>query len=76
MERMTAKEAINKIKAVKTTFMGHTVSVHNYSHEIKTQLQKMAERNEISPAEYWKGLKISGQPESESLRKYDYSNLI
>ena len=48
------------------------VCKNNYGHEIRSELVKRAERNEISPAEYWKALKLTPKPESDSLEKYEY----
>ena len=56
---MNAKQAIEKIKSTKTTFMGLVVNKFNYLNEIRNELQKMAESGELSPAEYWKSLKMT-----------------
>jgi len=75
MEKLSAEQAIEKIKSEKTIFMGVVVPAHNYGHEIRSELTKMSERNEISPTEYWKALKLTPKPESESLEKYEIEKI-
>ena len=72
---MTANESIKKITDETTTFLGVTVKKYNYGYEIRQELQRMAEQNEISPAEFWKALKLTPRPESESLRVSEYEAL-
>ena len=56
---ITAEQAIEKIKSETITFLGVNVRKINYSREIRDELQKMMEANEISPAEYKRALDIT-----------------
>ncbi len=56
--RLNASEAVDTIKNVKVDIFGQLAQKYNYQLQIKDQLQAMAEKNEISPAEYLKSLKI------------------
>jgi len=73
---MRAQEAIDQIKSVKTKFMGHTVKKHNYAIDIRSELQKMAENNEISPLELWKSLRLTWPKMSKSEKGAEFDNLI
>ena len=75
MKRLSAEQAIEKIKSEKTTFLSMTVCMHNYGHEIRQQLQIMAQKNRISPAEYWKALKLTKKPESPALERYEVEKI-
>lgn len=65
--RLTADKAIKEIEAVKISFMGFIVPKFNYQREIRRELCKLAEKNIISPSEYWKALKTTW----EKMDKYD-----
>lgn len=73
--RLTAEEAIEKIKSSKTEIFGHMVQKYNYTFEIRKELQNMAERNEISPAEYNKALKITHAQMTESDKAIEKESL-
>ena len=74
-DQLTAEQAIVKIKSVKTKFMGQSVNKHNYQIEIRSELQKMAESGELSPAEYNRALKLTWPHESESLKAAEFEKL-
>lgn len=74
---MKATEAINKIKSIRTTFLRQDVQKYNYPTEIREQLQKMSEQNEITPLEYYKALKITWDQMKnwDSLKAAEYAEL-
>lgn len=59
MKKLTANEAIKRIEAGKISFMGFIVPKFNYQREIRQELCKLAEKNLITPHEYWKALKTT-----------------
>jgi len=75
MKNLTAEQAITEIKQVRTTFMGLNVQKYNYKHEIRSQLQIMAEQNKISPSEFLRSLKLTWPHESKALRNGEYRRL-
>ena len=72
---MNAREAIEKIESVETTFMGRRVRKYNYAHEIRAQLMAMAEAGKISPAEYWSALQLTWTDMTESLKGAELGDL-
>ena len=72
---MKAQEAINKIKNERTTFMGRDVQKHNYSIEIRRELQTMAEQNDLAPAEYQAALDITMPRMSDSEKAAEIDEL-
>ena len=72
---MDAQKAIRKIKSVKTTFMGCVVGKFNNMREIRNELQKMAETGELSPAEYWKSLKLTFPKMSETIKSAELKTI-
>lgn len=58
MEKLTAEQAIAKIRGIKSEFMGMEVPKYNLGIEVRAELQKMMESGEISPSEGYKALKI------------------
>lgn len=56
---ITAESAIETIKSVKTNFMGLEVNKYNYPVQIRAELQKMAEKDQIKPSEYKRALDLT-----------------
>ena len=72
---MNAQEAINKIKAAKTVFMGIEVNAHNYAIETRDRLQEMAEKAILSPIEYWIALRLTWPQMSDSEKRAELENI-
>ena len=72
---MKAQDAINKIKSVRTTFMGQDVQKYNYPIQIRQELMVMSEKNEIYPAEYKKALDITWEQMSSSEKRAEEDKL-
>jgi hypothetical protein len=75
MATFTAEQAIRKIKAEKTDFMGHIVTRYNYAIEVREQLTRMSERGELAPAEYYRALAITWPQLSDSERRAEADQL-
>lgn len=73
--RLTAEQAIEKIKSERTNFFGINVRKINYSGEIRDALQKMSEDNEISPKEYKRALDITFQTMFPGEKRSEYEKL-
>ena len=58
MKKLTAEQAIEKIRSIKSEFMGVEVPMYNHGIEVRAELIKMMEKNEISPSEGYRALKI------------------
>ena len=73
--KLTAEQAIEKIESTKSTFMHlKNVPVYTYPIQVREQLQKMAERNEITPKEYWCALNITWPKMSDAEKKCESAN--
>jgi len=72
---MKAQEAINKIESERTTFMNVDVQKHNYAIEIRRELQAMAERNDMPPAEYQTALDLTMPRMSDSEKAAEYDEI-
>jgi hypothetical protein len=58
MTQLTAQQAIDAITAETAKVFGQTAQKYNYGHEIREQLEMMAQANKTNPKEYYKALKI------------------
>lgn len=68
MTQFTAQQAIDQIKSVRTTCFGVDAQKYNYAVDVREQLQIMCEAGKLSPAEYYKALKITWPIMSQSER--------
>lgn len=57
--KLTAQEAIAKVKNEKTVFLQQTVNKNNYPWEVRHALQKMAETGELAPKAFYEAMKIT-----------------
>jgi 1,4-alpha-glucan branching enzyme len=74
MEKFTAEQAIEKIKSIKTNFMGHEVAKYE-PIIIRAKLESMARANMISPAEYNKALNITWDMMSDGEKRKEFERL-
>jgi len=56
---MKAEQAIKNIKSETTELFGQKPLKHNHPWEVRSELQAMAEVNELSPSEYYRALKLT-----------------
>lgn len=70
----TAEQAIQEIKAEKTTFIGQIVRKHG-PLGLRSELRKMAAGNKISPAEYLKALRITFKDLSPAEKQAEYDEI-
>ncbi|EMS77184.1 hypothetical protein [Desulfotignum phosphitoxidans] len=78
MTRLTAQQAIDSITAETIQVFGQTAQKHTTGIAIRARLQQMAEKNDISPAEYNKALKIIWSDPvrmSEAIKAAEYEEL-
>lgn len=73
--KLTAQEAIEKVKNEKTTFLQMEVNKNNYHWEVLDALQVMAENDEILPSEYYMAVKIVHGEMSDCDKEIEYARL-
>ena len=71
---MKAEQIIKELESAKTTYMGHECNKYS-TREIRSKIQTMAERNEISPAEYKRALDITFAAMWDGEKAQEYETL-